>query len=34
MVESYLSDSIIQLGFKIYLFEELKVFEEKWIDKE
>jgi len=34
MVESYATDSIRQLGPKIYLFVEFKVFEEKRIDKE
>ena len=34
MVDSYVSDSLIQLIPKIYLFVELKVFEEKRIDKE
>jgi hypothetical protein len=34
MVGSYVSDSIIQLGPRIYLFVEFKVFEVKRKDKE
>jgi hypothetical protein len=34
MLESYVSDSIRKLGPGNYLFVELKVFEEKRIDKE
>jgi hypothetical protein len=34
MVGSYVSDCVKQLGPKNYLFVELKVFDEKIIDKE
>jgi len=34
MIESYVSDSIRQLGPKKYLFLKLKVLEKKRVDKE